>query len=208
MKLALCVCLGFTAIAIAQDRGIINDPDGYVNVRSKPSLDAPVVATVKNNQAFEFESEKDGAEWFRVKLAGGQTGFMHGSRIRFFYEEKDLPAKHDPNDELGLYGQAHGFVYAHVARGAAKGDPEAMKKYFAITDTDGAAAEEHGSVSPRLFTCWETAGSQPSSRNSHSIINSRHERNSPTTIQRILSIRLNTCGGTFRRRARFSSGAR
>jgi hypothetical protein len=146
MKLALCVCLGFTAIAVAQDRGIIDDPDGYVNVRSKPSLDAPVVATVKNNQPFEFESEKDGAEWFRVKLVGGQTGFMHGSRIRFFYEEKDLPAKHDPNDELGLYGQAHGFVYARVARGAAKGDPEAMKKYFAITDTDGAAAEEHGSV--------------------------------------------------------------
>ena len=146
MKLALCVSLGLNALALAQDRGVIDDPDGYVNVRSKPSIEAPVVATVKNNQPFEFEAEKEGAEWFSVKLSSGQTGFMHGSRIRFFYEEKDLPAKHGPNDELGLYGQAHGFVYARVARGAAKGDPEAMKKYFAITDTDGAAAEEHGIV--------------------------------------------------------------
>jgi hypothetical protein len=151
MKLALSVCLGLAPLVVAQDRGVIHDPDGYVNVRSKPSLDAPVVATVKNNQPFEFESEKEGEDWYRVKLRSGESGWMHGSRIRFFFEEKDLPAKHGPNDELGIYGQAHGIVYARVARNAAKGQPEALKRYFAITDTDGAAAEEHSWVFSAVF---------------------------------------------------------
>src|SRR5262245_44541916 len=99
MKLALCVWLAIAAFGLAQDRGVIDDPDGYVNVRSKPDLDAPIVTTVKNNQPFEFESEKEGAEWFRVKLKSGESGWMHGSRIRFYFEEKELPAKHEPNDE-------------------------------------------------------------------------------------------------------------
>lgn len=151
MKLALCVCLGIAPIAFGQMRGVIDDPDGYVNVRSKPDLEAPIVTTVKNNQPFEFESEKEGAEWFRVNLSSGETGWMHGSRIRFFFEEKDLPTKHGPEDELGMYGRDHGIVYARVARNAAKGDPDALKRYFAITDTDGAAAEEHSAVLAAVF---------------------------------------------------------
>lgn len=151
MKLALCVCLGFATLAFGQTRGVIDDPDGYVNVRSKPSLEAPVVSTVKNNQPFEFESDKEGAEWFQVKLPSGQSGWMHGSRIRFFFEEKDLPTKHGPDDELGIYGRAHGIVYARVARNAAKGDADALQRFFAITDTDGAAAEEHSAIFSAVF---------------------------------------------------------
>lgn len=151
MKLAFSVCLGFAMAALAQDHGVIDDPDGYVNVRSKPSLEAPIVTTVKNNQPFEFEAQKEGADWFRVKLRSGDSGWMHGSRIRFYFEEKDLPEKHGSNDELGQYGEAHGFVYARLARSAAKGDSEALKKYFGITDTDGAAAEEHSLVLSAVF---------------------------------------------------------
>jgi Bacterial SH3 domain len=151
MKLALCVCLGLTASTLGQDRGVIDDPDGYVNVRAQPSIDSAVVATIKNNQPFEFESEKEGAEWIKVKLASGQSGWMHYSRIVMFFEEKDLPDKHGADDELGIYGRAHGFVYARVARNAAKGDPASLKKYFGITDTDGAAAEEHSSVLAMVF---------------------------------------------------------
>jgi len=86
-----------------------------------------------------------------VKLSSGESGWMHGSRIQFYFEEKDLPSKHGPNDELGIYGREHGFVYARVARSAAKGDPEALKRYFGITDTDGAAAEEHASIFATVF---------------------------------------------------------
>jgi hypothetical protein len=38
-----------------------------------------------------------------------------------------------------------------VARNAAKGDPDALKRFFGITDTDGAAAEEHSAVFAAVF---------------------------------------------------------
>src|SRR4030095_16101665 len=81
MKLALCVFLGLTLFAFARDRGVIHDPDGYVNVRAQPNIDAAIVATVKNNQPFEFEAPKEVEEWLKVKLESGETGWMHGSRI-------------------------------------------------------------------------------------------------------------------------------
>jgi Bacterial SH3 domain len=151
MKLALCVCLGFASLAVGQDRGVIHDPDGYVNVRAEPSVDAAIVTTVKNNQPFEFESGKEVTEWFKVNLQSGESGWMHASRIVLYFEEKDLPVKHGPEDELGMYGREHGFVYARLARNAANGDAESLKRYFGITDTDGAAAEEHFSVFTAVF---------------------------------------------------------
>jgi len=151
MKFALCVCLGLVSIAFGGDRGVIHDPDGYVNVRAHPSIDAEIIATVKNSEPFEFEADKSGAEWLKVKLKSGESGWMHASRIVLYFEEKDLPVKHGPDDELGIYGREHGFVYARLARNAAKGDPESLKRYFGITDTDGAAAEEHFSVFAAVF---------------------------------------------------------
>jgi Bacterial SH3 domain len=151
MKLALCVFLGLTLFAFARDRGVIHDPDGYVNVRAQPNIDAAIVATVKNNQPFEFEAPKEVEEWLKVKLESGETGWMHGSRIVLYFEEKDLPVKHGPDDELGIYGREHGIVYARLARNAAHGDPESLKRFFGITDTDGAAAEEHFSVFVAVF---------------------------------------------------------
>jgi hypothetical protein len=151
MKVALCVFLGLAPFAPGRDRAVIHDPDGYVNVRAQPDLEAAIVTTVKNNEPFEFEAEKRGEEWIKVKLMSGKSGWMHSSRIVLFFDESDLPVKHGPNDELGIYGREHGFVYARVARNAAKGDLESLKRFFGITDTDGAAAEEHSSVLTSVF---------------------------------------------------------
>jgi hypothetical protein len=146
LAIVLAVVLGWglgpTAAPVAgQTRGVIEDPDGFTNVRAKQRADAPVVGRVKTGEVFEFEAG-EGSPWWRVTLGTGKTGWMHYSRIRWHADVADL-ADGGPQDELTDYGKSRGFAYHAVARAAAKGEPEAMKRFFGIRDTDGAAGEMH-----------------------------------------------------------------
>lgn len=59
---------------------VIDDPDGYTNVRSGASVRAALVARV--NEGERFTTYTQGGEWWRVRLADGRTGYMARSRIR------------------------------------------------------------------------------------------------------------------------------
>ncbi len=139
--LCLALCLASATATYAQ-RAVINDPDGYTNVRTGQSSSSAIVAKVKAGEIFEFESGGD-SEWRKVTLASGKTGWMHVSRIRLYHTLDELPEKDDENSELAYFGQGHGFAYCPTARAAAQGDPAAMKRFFGINDMDGAAAEGH-----------------------------------------------------------------
>jgi hypothetical protein len=126
-------------------RGVIDDPDGFVNLRSEKRKDAPVVAKVKAGEAFFFE-RKD-YDWCNVKLTTGKSGWMHYSRIRLFYTKDDLPPKSDEDDDIDKRVRAHGEDYYEVTQGAVRGDPVARKKFFSIAEyADGIEAEEHWGV--------------------------------------------------------------
>ncbi len=154
MKIALLifgVVLAFTIRLPAQERGVIDDPDGFTNLRATPSTTAKIVATVKQGQVFTFDAEP-GDAWCEVKLASGKKGWMHASRIRRAFSEKDLPEKSEPDDEIESYARSKGTRdYAATARAAAHGDAKAMEQFFALTGTDGAAAEEHIPILAAVF---------------------------------------------------------
>ena len=142
---SLFVCVfAFQPLAQAQRTGVIDDPDGFVNVRAGKSADAAVIATVKTGEPFSFECESD-AEWCRVTLPSGESGWMHLSRIRLHFTEKDLPSREeDPagESEIEQFVRGRGLNYAAVTRRAARGDSKALKQFFSIAqDADGAAAE-------------------------------------------------------------------
>jgi hypothetical protein len=143
-----CVFL-FAPLAHAERAGVINDPDGFVNVRAEKSADAPVIATVKTGEAFTFEREND-ADWCKVTLGSGKSGWMHLSRIRLHFTEKDLPtSEKDPagESEIDQFASGRGLNYAAVTRRAARGDSKALKQFFSLAqDADGAAAESIGGV--------------------------------------------------------------
>ena len=87
--------------------GVIDDPDGYVNLRKEKSADSPIVAKVKKGEPFEFEcrvineQRTEHETWCKVKLASGVTGWMHYSRIKWYYTEKDLPkGPEDSGEEI------------------------------------------------------------------------------------------------------------
>src|SRR5207244_13528289 len=43
-------------------KGVIDDPDGYVNLRKEKSADSPIVAKVKKDEPFEFECQFPNAQ--------------------------------------------------------------------------------------------------------------------------------------------------
>lgn len=142
LTVAALVTMGFSHLQ-AQSLGVIDDPDGFTNLRSKQSTSAPVVAKVNKGEVFEFEhAGSEPAVWVKVKLANGKTGWMHGSRVRFHATMDEL-SDSGPEDEINVWGRGRKIDYYPLARAAAKGDTKAMQKYFGIDDTDGAAAETH-----------------------------------------------------------------
>jgi hypothetical protein len=50
----LGLTLALAQLAQAGQRGVINDPNGYVNVREGKSVEAAVIATAKTGEPFSF----------------------------------------------------------------------------------------------------------------------------------------------------------
>ena len=59
---------------------VIEDPDGYTNVRSGPAESFPVVARVNRGEV--FTTYPQGGEWWQVRTADSRVGYMAASRIR------------------------------------------------------------------------------------------------------------------------------
>ena len=64
-------------------RGVINDPDGYVNVRSQPGAWAPVVAIILKDVPF-FYKDIGNDKWSKVLLPSGTIGYVSSDRIKLF----------------------------------------------------------------------------------------------------------------------------
>ena len=153
MKAACCVffacAFAFAQLVQAQRAAVIDDPAGSVDVRADKNADAAVIATVKTGEPFTFECE-NGAEWCKVTLNSGKSGWMQLSSIRLHFTEKNLPSlKKDPagESEIDHFAHGRGLNYAAVTRRAARGDGKALKQFFSLAqNADGAAAESIGGV--------------------------------------------------------------
>ena len=122
--------------------GVIDDPDGYVNLRKEKNADSPIIAKVKKDEPFEYRCTQN-ATWCKVKLASGLTGWMHYSRIKRYYTEKDLPkGPEDSGEEIDEQTRKQGVNYYEVARTAARGDKKALRTFLTL-GLDGAAEETY-----------------------------------------------------------------
>lgn len=59
---------------------VINDPDGYVNIRSGPGTEYGIVARVVDGESFYVISQQ--GEWWSVRTSSGNQGYMHRSRVK------------------------------------------------------------------------------------------------------------------------------
>jgi len=66
---------------------VINDTDGYVNVRTRPSISAPVIAMVLKDVTFMYESIPGNPSWVKVLLPSGTKGYLSNNRLKHLKEE-------------------------------------------------------------------------------------------------------------------------
>ena len=136
----------FLALAdVPEFRGVIDDPDRYVNLLKEKRSDAPVVTKVKAGEPFAFQKQEHD-DWCHVKLESGLGGWMYYGRVKLYFTKQDLPGKPEEGDEVAEQARARGINYYEVTQAAARGDQKALKTFLSFRG-DGAAAEEHVGVS-------------------------------------------------------------
>lgn len=60
--------------------GIVNDPDGWVNLRELPNIESKVLARILNDTNLEIV-EKTG-NWYRVSTESGRFGYIFKDRLK------------------------------------------------------------------------------------------------------------------------------
>ena len=70
--------------------GIINDPDGFVNVRKEPSTKSEIVGRIYEEELFYFIPVSQ-TEWYQICWKEGDTpiGYIHRTRITIFDDFPD-----------------------------------------------------------------------------------------------------------------------
>ncbi len=61
-------------------RAILQDPDGFSNLRAAPGTRSAIITRLPQGQSLERLREEDG--WCLVRTPEGQTGWVHGSRLK------------------------------------------------------------------------------------------------------------------------------
>ena len=77
----LLLFLILSTSSVSQPLAIINDPDGYTNVRKGPGSNFEIVSKIYDNEIFVTDGQIDG--WFLVyKISDSYLeGYMHNSRV-------------------------------------------------------------------------------------------------------------------------------
>jgi hypothetical protein len=105
--LALMVCLIISTSLFSQSLddfavegeflALINDPDGYTNVREAPSTQGKIIAKIYKGELFQvYQEAEEGPGWYEIsfeKEGKNQLGFIHKSRVCFVESLPQLKLK-------------------------------------------------------------------------------------------------------------------
>lgn len=63
-----------------QLKGVINDPDGYTNLRKEKNTQSEILQKIKSGERIEVLDNS--GNWFLIKTKEGKQGYVHKSRIK------------------------------------------------------------------------------------------------------------------------------
>ena len=69
----------------------VNDPDGWVNLRSLPSTNSSVLETLNNGDVIQM-IERQG-NWIKAKTQEGIIGYIYFDRVELVYNDHIIPIK-------------------------------------------------------------------------------------------------------------------
>ncbi len=96
----LLILLIISNIAFSQDYefGIIQDKDGYTNIRYSPDSKAKILGTVKNDELIFIFDAKDSKGWYDM-VSSNLKGFIHKSRVKLLTEFLEIePSNQSENN--------------------------------------------------------------------------------------------------------------
>jgi hypothetical protein len=94
--------LSLSMLTLAQDYAVINDKDGFVNVRKEPNTESPVIGKFYEDEVFAYDEGSAGKDgWIKVYRYNSAKpdaciyieGFVHKSRIKSIANFKSIPNK-------------------------------------------------------------------------------------------------------------------
>ena len=149
---------------------VINDPDGYTNVRD---YDGKVIAKVKDGERFIAAkpwNRPNDSKW-NVRLKSGITGFMDKTRIHLLPGEPLMKLNYDASKkewrklqsqketedgETALAAKEHGVNYYKTLVQASEGNAQALARILSLAQfMDGAAAEGY---EPEMWELFHVVG--------------------------------------------------
>lgn len=95
--------------------GVIDDPDGYTNMRAGNGIDKEIIEKVNSGEHFLIISS-DG-DWWKIMTPSCKTGYMHNSKIKIIEGEEAFA--------VGKIIDSDG--YAYLREGPSKGYPVICK---------------------------------------------------------------------------------
>jgi uncharacterized protein YgiM (DUF1202 family) len=71
---------------IKKEYGIVNDKDGWVNLRERPDVNSSSLARILNDTNLEIIGRS--GNWFKVYTESGRTGYIFKDRLILVHFEK------------------------------------------------------------------------------------------------------------------------
>jgi hypothetical protein len=93
-------------LSFCQDYGfaVIQDKDGFTNVRFDPTVKSKIVGTLKNNDVFFAMQEAGKEDWYEVG-SPNVKGFVHKSRMKLFSSFSKINVSLERENYLKFHGQ-------------------------------------------------------------------------------------------------------
>lgn len=95
------VWISLPGLLQSQGLAVIQDPDGYTNVRAEASNQSKILTRVLEHQVFWVGEQTEDSSWWKV-YHGPYQGYMHGSRILLLGELPRVPVLTRSNSLLQL----------------------------------------------------------------------------------------------------------
>jgi Bacterial SH3 domain len=108
-KILALLILIFTQNLFAQNTegygfAIIDDKDGFTNVREEPNVKSKIIGKIKEGELFFCFSNEKHKDWFAVDIKNNNklSGYVHKSRIKFVEELPKLNKRKSIKDTIYL----------------------------------------------------------------------------------------------------------
>lgn len=103
MKCSFVVFMLLTVLTARAQFAVVNDPDGFVNVREGTGTDRKIIQQLKNGTVvYIFEADGNWRNIDYVMGREGKNGYVYANRVKAINEFKAIPMKEEGTDRVVL----------------------------------------------------------------------------------------------------------